>query len=189
MLISLNYTRWNSQNDCIDTFLKNYLMVLEISIEHESELDKNIVAFIKNPAVHMEAMHLQKQLQILLNALNAMQRDDCTLGEVVHVWIQLLQAPVLEPYNQIIKKRFNQCITTLHLVAYQAHPLYKGVNLTAEQEEKAAKWIRGINLEYEAPLLAFAIEDEEVYPKSILDKSVVKSLTPTKWWKIVRKQK
>ena len=103
-------------------------------------------------------------------------KDDCTLGEVVHVWIKLLQAPVLEPYKQIIIKRFNQCITPLHLVAYQAHPLYKGVNLTGEQEEKAAEWIRGIDPEYVAPLLAFGIEDKEVYPKSMLDTSVSKSL-------------
>ena len=67
----------------------------------------------------------------------------------------------------------------------EAHPLQKIINLTGEQEEKAAEWIRGINSEYVAPLLSFGIEDKEVYPKSMLDKSVVKSLTSAKLWKIV----
>ena len=57
-----NATRWNSQNACIDTFLTNYQMLLEISMEKKSELEKNIVAIIKNAAVYKEAMHLQKQL-------------------------------------------------------------------------------------------------------------------------------
>ena len=68
------------RNDCIDAFLKNYIMLLEISKEHESELDKNRVAIIKNAAVHMEAMHPQKQLKIIWDALNGMQRDDCMSG-------------------------------------------------------------------------------------------------------------
>ena len=70
----------------------------------------------------------------------------------------------------------------------EAYPLCKGMTLTGEQEEKAAKWIKGINSEYVAPLLAFGIEDEEVYPKSMLDKSVGKSLTPAKWSTIVGKK-
>ena len=117
-----NSTRWNSQNDCIDTFLKNYLMLLEISMEHESELYKNIVAIIKNAAVHMEAMNLQKWLKIVLDALNAMQRTA--------LWVRLCMfgynCSKLEPYNQIIRNIFNQCITPLHLVAFQKHPLYEG---------------------------------------------------------------
>ena len=69
-------------------------------MEKDSELEKNRVAIIKNAAVHMEAICLQKQLKIVSEVLNTMQWDDCTLGEVVHVWIKLLQAPVLEPYKK-----------------------------------------------------------------------------------------
>ena len=37
-------------------------------------------------------------------------------------------------------------------------PLFKGVNLTGEQKEKAAEWIRGINSEYVAPLLPLQLK-------------------------------
>jgi hypothetical protein len=137
-----NSTRWNSQDESIDTFLKNYQKLHEICLEHESSIEKNIVAIMKNVSIHMEAMHLQQQLRIVSKALDTMQRDDCTLGDAVKVWLDLLDAHVLEPYKEVIQKIFKQCVTPLHLVAYQAHPKYRGFNLIEEQDKVAAEWLQ-----------------------------------------------
>lgn len=137
-------------------------------MEHDLQIDRNIKAIIKNSGIHMESLNLQKQLKRVSTALNTLQRDDCTLGEVVHVWMDLINASELQPYLQIIKKRFDQCITPLHLVAYQAHPKYKGVDLTQEQNERISEWIGNINPCYNAPLLLLSIEDEGEYPKYML---------------------
>ena len=77
---------------------------------------------------------------------------------------------------EIGRERCQMCSATVSGEG-EAHPLYKGVNFAEDMEEKAAEWIRGINSEYIASLLAFGIEDEKVLPKCMLDKSVVKSLT------------
>lgn len=136
----------------------------------------------------MEAMHLQQQLLIVSKSLNIMQGDDCTLGDVVHVWLGLLEAPILQPYKDVIQKRFNQCITPLHLVAYQWHPKYRGVNLNADQDENASQWLHNVDPTYLTSLLSFNIDDTTLYPKSLMMPSVRNSLKPSKWWQVLEKK-
>ena len=120
-----NDTRWNSQEACMDTFLKNYQKYHKICFDHSDEIKLNMYRIINKPSLHMDAIHLSKQLKLVSCALNKFQRDDCTLGDTVHIWYKLLEAPVLQPYKTILDKRFNQCVTSAHLVAYQGHPKYK----------------------------------------------------------------
>ena len=43
-----NSTRWNSQNDCIDSFLKNYQIIHQICIEHKNDIEKEIIQIMNN---------------------------------------------------------------------------------------------------------------------------------------------
>ena len=134
----------------------------------------------------METIHLQQQLKLVSTVLDRMQSDHCTLGDAVHNWIELTQAAPLLPYKGIIEKRYHQCITPAHLVAYQAHPKYKGAQLTQQQEDEASDWLNQMNPDYVPCLLALAIDDTDVYPKSMLAPNVTEALTPTKWWRVIK---
>jgi len=180
-----NDTRWNSQEACIDTFLKNYQKYFEISCEHPDEIDKNIISTVRNASIQMETMNLIQQLKLVSIALNTFQSDHCTLGESVKVWLDLQEAPVLQPFQELIKKRFQQCVTPIHFVAYQAHPKYKGKQLSINQENVATVWLTSINENFVAPLMALSIEDEAAYPKSMLAAKVTGTFSPTKWWKVM----
>ena len=76
--------------------------------------------------------------------------------------------------------RVAKCAVPRSVVKVKPIHYTKGVNLAGDMEEKAAEWIRGINSEYVASLLAFGIKDEKVLPQCMLDKSVVKSFTSAK---------
>ena len=65
------------------------------------------------------------------------------------------EALVLQPYRDQIEKRFEQCVTAAHLVAYQGHPKYKGQKLSKKQEEAAAEWLSKVNEDF-LPLLAYS---------------------------------
>lgn len=179
-----NDTRWNSQDACIDAFLKNYQIYFEIWCEHPDDIDKNIKSTVENAGIQMESMHLSQQLKIVSAALNKFQEDSCTLGECVHVWFELKEANVLQSYKGIIEKRFQQCVTPAHLVAYQAHPKYKGKKLSSSQE--GAEWLSKINEDFLPPLLGFSIGDEQMYPKSLMTPKATETFSPSKWWKLVK---
>ena len=181
-----NSTRWNSQDACVETFLNNYQKYHEICSEHP-EVDRNIFKIINNAAIHIESMHLQKQLKVVSKCLNIMQKDNCNIGDAVHAWLELMKSPVLDPYKSVVKKRFNQCITPLHLVAYQVHPKYKGEGLSQEQDQAAANWLKEIGKEALIPvILSLSINDNETFPSTLLETKVIETFSAVKWWRILK---
>ncbi|RXG54340.1 hypothetical protein Avbf_16585 [Armadillidium vulgare] len=112
-----NDTRWNSQCACVDTFIQNFPLYIEIRNKHSAEIANNIAAIIDNVAIHREAMNLQNQLSIVASALDSLQSDSCSLGDAVQIWFEVLEDPVLQPYKALIQARFDDWITPFQLVA------------------------------------------------------------------------
>ncbi|RXG55774.1 hypothetical protein Avbf_05385 [Armadillidium vulgare] len=76
-----NDTCWNSQCTCVDTFIQNFPLYIEIRNKHYAEIGNNIAAIIDNVAIHREVMNLQNQLNIVDSALDRLQSDSCLLGD------------------------------------------------------------------------------------------------------------
>ena len=89
----------------------------------------------------MVSVHFQQQLLLESSALDNFQKDSCCF------------AGVLLPYKNATQKRYNQCITPAHIVAYLAHPKYKDEKLTSAEEELALEWLKNIEDDYVIPLL------------------------------------
>lgn len=64
-----NDTRWNSQMDCINTFIANYHKYQEIRAE-QSNYDGGICKILDNAWIYREALHLQQQLKEVSAALD-----------------------------------------------------------------------------------------------------------------------
>ena len=75
----------------------------------------------------------------------------------------LLEADVLLPYENAIQKRYNQCITSAHMLVYLVHPKYKGEKLTIAEEELALEWLKNIDDSYVIPLMTSQISDNDYY--------------------------
>ena len=69
-----NDTRWNSQVDCLNTFIHNfntYNDIMETAIQENSGLfPTNVTRILENRAIYREAVHLQKQLKLFTTALD-----------------------------------------------------------------------------------------------------------------------
>ena len=77
-----NDTRWNSQEACMNTFLKNYQKYQEICIDHSDEVPLNIIKIIKNANLHMKAIHPPKHLRLVSFVLNSFK-------EMIVHWVKL----------------------------------------------------------------------------------------------------
>lgn len=65
-----NSTRWNSQEACIDTFIKNFYKYQEIMNLHTNDFDESIRTILNNNELYREALNVQKQLTLVASVLD-----------------------------------------------------------------------------------------------------------------------
>ncbi|XP_065683992.1 uncharacterized protein LOC124814024 [Hydra vulgaris] len=61
-----NDTRWNSQLDCLQTYISNHSLYVDIRVEHMESIDPSIGSLIDNLSIQREAINLYAQLKILV---------------------------------------------------------------------------------------------------------------------------
>ena len=68
-------TRWNSQMECIKTYLTNIPFLLNILAQHEDVIDLSIVNLINNVGLYREAKNLYDQLKPISISLDKLQGE------------------------------------------------------------------------------------------------------------------
>ncbi len=63
-------TRWNSQLDCVDTYIRNHPHMLVIVAENEDDIDTRIKGLIHSVGLFNEAKHMYDHLKPIANALD-----------------------------------------------------------------------------------------------------------------------
>jgi len=138
--------------------------------------------------IYSESVYLEKQLSTIVSALNILQRESTFISEAVEIWSKLLNEEVLESYKSFFQRRFNQAITSVHLLAHMMDPKFNGQHLSPEQEDIAEEWISNNYPEYLPGVLAFKIKDNDFFPKTMLQENVINEFSSSKWWKIMEKK-
>lgn len=180
-------TRWNSQLDCIQTYLTNRPLIVLIIAEQDdadSVIDSHILKLISNIGLLNEAKNLHAQLQPVANALDRLQSDNASIADACEEWLKLLAAETLKPYATIVMKRFKEAVTDHHLLANLLHPTYKGKKLSEAQEEAARQLLLKLHPEHPeviADLCAFTA-GAEPFPPSLLSSGCVDQMSPILWW-------
>lgn len=65
-----NETRWNAQVDCVESYVANYNIYLEIRGQQDQSFPANIGQIIDNVGIYREAQHLMTQLKHFGTALD-----------------------------------------------------------------------------------------------------------------------
>lgn len=120
--------------------------------------------------------------------MDRLQSDTATIADSVKEWLILLENQNLNkmPYLPILEKRFSQCVTPAHFLAYMLHPKYNGNGLTVDQREKARVWVtEDISNEFLPFIIQFEIQSD-VYPKSYFEESML-NMSPIDWWHSLEK--
>lgn len=180
-------TRWNSQLDCIQTYLTNRpLMVLILAEQDDPQsiIDARIVNLINNIGLLNEAKSLLAQLQPIANALDRLQGDNSTIADACEVWLTLLKTETLRPHLATVKARFRDAVTENHFLANLLHPKYKGKQLSEADEEAARQLLLKMHPEQPeviADLCAFTAASEP-FPASLVSSGCVDRMPPVLWW-------
>ena len=112
-----NDTRWKSQHDCLDSYLKNRPYYTAIASDHADEFDKTIRRKVMEEAIVCNATDLRDQLKPVAVALDWCQSNLATIADFCESFLYLLENPVLEPDKAAVTKRFKKAILPCHFAA------------------------------------------------------------------------
>ncbi|XP_065684997.1 uncharacterized protein LOC124807724 [Hydra vulgaris] len=180
-----NDTHWNSQLDCLQTYISNHSLYVDIRGEHMESIDPSIGSLIDNLSIQREAINLYAQLKIVGVALDKLQADDTTLSEAVEIWQSLIHNEKLALYKDDILKRFKKAIVPCHFLANLTDPKYEGRTLDRSQEEEAEEWLNEVYPEFMPGYYAFKLKDANCFPTYLFNDSVKSTTSATNWWRII----
>lgn len=83
--------------------------------------------------------------------------------------------------REFVQHRYNQSITSIHLLAYLLHPSYNGENLSREEREQAEEWLRTRKPDFIPLFLSFLAKDAP-FPASRFDQHALQTPAAT-WWR------
>ena len=178
--------RWNSQLQCIETFLRNCPYMILIAAKDEDLIEDRIKNLIQNVGLFNEVKSLRQQLSPIADALNKLQGDSATIADACEKWLNLLEVPDLEPCQNKVLQRFKQAVNPAHYLANLLHPVYRGKKLKPNLVSNAQEVMAQEDPETLPNLLNFMCDCLEM-PKSMLTDACVSKTRPTVWWQCVKK--
>jgi len=110
--------RWNKMAYCLESYLQNWPVILQVCEKHRGEIDTNIATKLKNIGIKRNAEDFLIRLKPIAVALDGMQSDTCVISETVQTWKDLEKT--FEENDQPIsilkhvKDRYNQTMTDSH---------------------------------------------------------------------------
>lgn len=183
-------TRWNSQLDCLETYTKNWKFYFDIAREHRDEIDKDVKKIIDDRSIYNNANDLFDQLKIIGAALDKFQSNETRFSKAYDIWKSLLENEDLSIYKTELQKRFKEAMEPFHALAFITDPtfLLENKSLSTDEEEIAFQWVREKHPRFMTGILGFTIKDTDIFPPSMFSPEVVNSVTPHKWWSLMKKK-
>ena len=166
-----NDTRWNSQLDCMDSYIKNRTFMIDIIQKHPQAIDNKVQRAIMDNTLFRKVVDMTNMLRPISIALLRAQADSTSLADGYDIMLKLVSDPVLQPQLSKIKKRRAQAIQPCHMVAYMLHPKYSGQGMDSEDVESARAWLAEISQEYVAAAITFQAQASP-YPQSFFQSAV-----------------
>ncbi|XP_039313531.1 uncharacterized protein LOC120356871 isoform X1 [Solenopsis invicta] len=183
-------TRWNSVIECLEVFVINRDFYLKIAENHEESIEKNIIDIIQNIGLMKEVKSLITQLKPIRAALNKLQSENATLSDTLTEFLKLKELStndVLLPYNDLIKKRFDDCITPAHIIGFLLNPKNLDLQLDSELEEAGRTWLsEEVSSDFLLLLIKFRLKISP-FPNSFFHDQMREQLSSIQWWEALLK--
>ncbi|XP_035711284.1 uncharacterized protein LOC118436788 [Folsomia candida] len=121
-------TRWNSQIDCLESYITNQGKYLEIACS-DDRVNDEVKTIIENGSIFRQANDSIKLLEPIAIALNTLQKDSSMIFDAVHEWIKLKKELPQLFTESYYKDKFAKGTPAFAIAAYMIHPIYRGADL------------------------------------------------------------
>ena len=121
--------RWNTLSDCLESFLRNWPILVQVCEEHRDRIDKDIARQVTNLSLKRNVEDYLQLLKPISVALDKVQSNTCVISEAVEVWL-CLHSTLKENQSQSVldkvEKRMRTTLTPYHFLAHILDPRYFG---------------------------------------------------------------
>lgn len=129
-------TRWNSQIDCLKSYVTNRTYMLLICNNDENDISADITKLINDVNIYRNVKHHIDQLHPISAALDRAQSDHCSVADICDEWLNLIAHEDLAAIRPKIQKRAKQALTSAHFLAYMLHPSYSARSSKLSEDQR-----------------------------------------------------
>ena len=176
-------TRWKSQLNSIDSYIRNRIYMIKIIQENPNDIDDKIQKKVLDTRIYTQLRKLQGILRPVATALDRAQSDVTTLADAYSIMQKLMSEPSLASDRETVRKRRDKAILPCHMAAYMLHPKYCGQGMDIQDVETAKNWLMELNPDFLIAALSFQAEADP-YPKSFFQPKA-RTMMPSTWWTAV----
>lgn len=144
-------TRWVSQRDAADSFLKNLLAMKKVSAECDADVEIDEHAITPEPGVsallyNAEFLSSVKELLEILNHVgeltNYCQKSSSSAADAAEKWLEIYDNGSAK-MRSFVKARLKQSnvLNTVTMTANYLHPVYRGNRLSTDQRTIVTNYI------------------------------------------------
>jgi hypothetical protein len=177
-------TRWNSQIDCLRSYVTNRPFMMLICNNDDNDIDGNTTKLVNDMNLYKNVKHHIEQLQLISVALDKSQSDNCSIADICDIWLSLLEQSELALHKSKILKRIKQALTSSHYLAYMMHPCYLGMRLDEDQRQLGRDLLSIINPNL-TPVLSQLKARVHPFQEFMFSSSYLKQ-HPTNWYACVK---
>ncbi|ODM88728.1 hypothetical protein Ocin01_17954 [Orchesella cincta] len=120
-------TRWNSQIDCIENYIENHAIYLDLRVKIR-KFDNNITQMINDFSLYTAAEKLKSLAKPIAVALDKVQSNSASLSDAVSEWIKLRNDCPFENDScyTYFQRKLTEALNETALAAYILDPRYRG---------------------------------------------------------------
>lgn len=185
--------RWNTYCDCLESYIVNWPILVNVCRENRSAIDTNISRKVNDLQIKSNAEGHLEILKKISVALDKTQSNKCTLSEVSEVWIDLRnQFEILledckidQSTFQHFKKRYEMAMTPCHYLANILDPKYKGQHLNEEEMDQGMNYVLEYHPEIMCEILKFKAQTTP-FKDYLFSNNALNNTSSITWWLALR---
>ena len=165
----------------IETFINNRVHYIDIAQTKSAEIDSNVNRWTHDLGLYREAVNLGDQLTPIIQAIYRFQSDKCYISEAAHIWMGLLENPILAVHYNKVKSSIDDALTNFHILAYILNHTLNGERLSSEQRERAKQYLNEQHSKFLPNYFLYLAKDDP-FSRARFSESALRT-RPNIWWR------
>lgn len=185
MLVLPAETRWNTLVNSMESYLKNWEILVKVCREFSEEVDQKIINKVNDKGLKRTAEDYLDRMKPIAVALDSIQRETTLISDAVEIWLKLKDD--MKDYLTDKKdmdnfdRRIRLALTPAHYLSNMIDPRYQGRRLTREQRDVAENYVSESFPHFLPTLMSFRGRSEP-FQDFYFSKNVSESISPLAWW-------
>lgn len=176
--------RWNTLADSLESFLRNWPILVQVCEEHRENIDKDVAKQVTNLSLKRNVEDYLQLLKPIAVALDKVQSNTCVISEAVEAWLSLystLKEHASRSVLEKVEKRMRQALTPNHFLAHILDPRYFGEKQSNTQINTAMSNLAEVHPSC-APSVVNLRAKANPFPSYMFSHDVLRNVRPLSWW-------